>query len=600
MRRLVPRIFCVAAALAVASCADLALKPDVLPHDMEILPKDTLITAGDELSLTVIVYDEDGNIIDGPPSWAPPRWHANVDGAVDIEPNGDLIGLKGSAVNVTGRLADMEAFTRLRVNPTSVNLSVPVVYFNQVIQNPEATVPILAGRDALLRVFAVGHETSFYEPSVRADFYRDGQVIHTALMEPLSSQLPDRVNESRIDRSYNAEIPGHVLQPGVELVIVLDPEGLVPQGSNSQDRFPAQGTMPLNIVALPTHRQTLVPTMLSWAPDERVYSWTRDVDGDSRHMQDLRMFMPIADIEVIAHETLNTNADIRSINGWDQWIREVRAIWEMEGRQGYYYGAVQLPYQSGIIGYGYVGNVHVSVGGTRSDTFAHEVGHNMSLRHAPCGTNGDPNFPYSDGGSGMWGWDFERDRLVDPKSVKDLMSYCDPIWVSDFHFNKALQYRLSTEGTARPPVPEPETTLMLWGSASDRSLLLEPAFLVEAPPTQPTSGGPYRLEGFGPAGEVRFSFDFTPDPVEYDGAQFHFNLPYDPVRDGALERVVLSGPAGEDSLSPMSAPPMAIVRNSVSGQIRAFLRDWDGTVPAAVQGSTFEIMFSDGIPGGVR
>ncbi len=83
-------------------------------------------------------------------------------------------------------------------------------------------------------------------------------------------------------------------------------------------------------------------------------------------------------------------------------------------------------------------------------------------------------------------------------------------------------------------------------------------------------------------------------------ARFHFNLPYDLVRAGALERVVLSGPAGEDSLSPMSAPPMAIVRNSVSGQIRAFLRDWDGTVPAAVEGSTFEIMFSDGIPGGVR
>lgn len=590
-----------AAALSAVNCRDLALEPDVVPYDMELLPGDTLITAGDEITLRVVVYDKDGNVIDGPPSWAPPRWHTNVAGAVDIQPNGDLIGLKGSAVAVTGYLADMEAFTRLKVNPSSVNLSVPLVYLNQVIQNPDVTVPVIAGRQALLRVFATGHETSFYGPSVRADFYQGGQLIHSVLMEPLSDQLPDHVDESRIDRSYNAEIPGHVVQPGVGLVLELDPERLVPQGSASQDRFPAEGTMPLNIIEMPTHKQFIVPTLLHDDPDERVFTWTEDVSGESRHVQDLRFFMPIGDIDVVGHEPLTIDTDITTYEGWDLWIRTVRAIYEAEGRQGYYYGAVQLPYQYGILGLGYIG-YPVSVGGTLSDTFAHEVGHNMSLRHAPCGGAGgpDPNFPYGDGGSGMWGWDFERDRLMDPESVKDLMSYCNPIWVSDYHFNKAMEFRLSTEGAARPPVPEPETTLMLWGSASDRQVLLEPAFLIEAPPTPPAAGGPYRLEGFGPAGERRFSFDFTPTPVEFGGAHFHFNLPYDPLRDGTLERIVLTGPAGEDTLSPMSAPPMAIVRNSVSGQIRAFLRNWDGSVPASVEGSLFNVMFSDGIPGGVR
>lgn len=602
MKRFFARISCAVAALTVMGCEDLALKPDALPHNMEILPKDTLITVGDQVSLSVIVYDEDGNIIEGPPSWAPPRWHTSIEGAVDLQPNGDLVGLMGSAVDVTGYLADMEAFARLRVNPATVNLSAPVIYLNQVVQNPEATVPILAGRKALLRVFATGHETSFYEPSVRADFYRDGQVVYSALMEPASSQLPNRVDETRIDRSFNTEIPGEVLQPGTELAIVLDPEGLVPQGSDSQDRFPAEGTMALNIVDMPTHRQIIVPTILSRAPDDRVYSWTRGVNGDSEHIQPLRTLLPIADIEVVPHETLNTDADLETFEGWEQWILEVRAMWELEGRDGYYYGAVQLPYQSGIGGLGFIDGTPVSVGGTIPDVFAHEVGHNMTLQHAPCGgpAGTDPNFPYGDGSSGMWGWNFERNQLVDPGSVKDVMSYCDPIWVSDYHFIKAMQHRLRTEGGARPPVPEPETTLMLWGSASDRGVRLEPSFLVEAPPTQPATDGRYLLEGFGPGGEVRFSFNFTPDPVEFGGAHFHFNLPYDPLRDGALERIVLSGPAGEDTLSPMSAPPMAIVRNSVSGQIRAFLRDWDGSVPSTVEGGQFEVMFSDGIPGGVR
>ena len=91
-----------------------------------------------------------------------------------------------------------------------------------------------------------------------------------------------------------------------------------------------------------------------------------------------------------------------------------------------------------------------------------------------------------------------------------------------------------------------------------------------------------------------------PVPAEFGGAHFNFNLPYDPVRDGTLERIVLSGPGWADTLSPMSVPPMAIVGNSVSDQIRAFFRDWDGTVPAPIDGAPFEPIFSDGIPGGVR
>ena len=140
---------------------------------------------------------------------------------------------------------------------------------------------------------------------------------------------------------------------------------------------------------------------------------------------------------------------------------------------------------------------------------------------------------------------------------------------------------------------------MLWGSASPDEMLLEPAFLIEAPPSPPAAGGPYRLEGFGPDGQRRFSFDFTPTPVEFGGAHFHFNLPYDPVRDGTLEKVVLSGPGGETTLTASSTPPMAIVRNPASGQIRAFLRDWDGTVPPGA-GRNMDILFSHGLPGGVR
>jgi hypothetical protein len=112
----------------------------------------------------------------------------------------------------------------------------------------------------------------------------------------------------------------------------------------------------------------------------------------------------------------------------------------------------------------------------------------------------------------------------------------------------------------------------------------------------PTGGGAWRLTGFGPGGERRFDFGFTPSETDHGGADFMFNIPYDPERDGALESVVLSGPDGEVTLGRSGAPPMAIIRNRATGQVRAILRNWAGGF-ARVAGDV-EIMVSEGLPGG--
>jgi hypothetical protein len=268
----------------------------------------------------------------------------------------------------------------------------------------------------------------------------------------------------------------------------------------------------------------------------------------------------------------------------------------MEGDEGYYYGVVQLPQGSVYGGLGYIG-FPVSVGRARADTYAHELGHNTSLRHAPCGGafGPDPNYPYTDGSSGGWGYDFERGSLVDPGEYKDLMGYCLPDWVSDYHFVRAMEHRLAEENAA-PEAGVPEKTLMLWGSANSEEMLLEPAFLIDGVADVPGEGGPYRLEGFGPGGELRFAFGFTPNPVEHGGAQFLFNVPYDPERNGALESVILSGPGGEFTLDPSSTPPMAIIRDRGTGQVRAIRRNWEGGV--AGPDGDLDIIVSDGLPGG--
>ncbi len=587
-----------------SGCADLALEPDQVPHFLEITPADTLITEGDRVRLNLVVRDKDLNTMRGPPSWAPAAWEVTPDPhVIDIAPDGDVAALGGGDLRIIARAAGLEAWTTLRINPANIRLHASRIYLNQVIPAVDG-VPVIAGRDALLRIFATGDETSFYQPNVRATLYRDGAIVHTALMTPGSDVLPSTVEEGRLDLSFNTPIPGEIIQPGLGLVVELDTDGIVPLDTGSETRIPAEGVMDLGVMQLPTHIQTIVPTLIESAPNERIFLWTNGLDADHRNMRFMRTIMPIGDLEVRVHEPFYTRADLTEPSGWNRFLREMRVLWRAEGEVGYYYGAVIRPPGSPYRGLGYIAQP-ASVGVDSDRTFTHEVGHNMNLRHALCGSpspaNPDPNFPHEAGSIGVWGYDLHRTRLVSPMQYKDIMGYCDPDWISDYQFKRALAHRRATEdfgGTVPAASAPPETTLLLWGGVGDDEFLLEPAFLMEGTPRLPESGGPYRLEGFTGDGSAHFSFDFTPDPVEFGGGHFLFAVPYDPERDGALTRVVLSGPEGEYVLGPSSESPMAIVTNRASGQVRAILRDWNGGFNL-VDGDT-EIMVSDGLPGGGR
>jgi hypothetical protein len=70
------------------------------------------------------------------------------------------------------------------------------------------------------------------------------------------------------------------------------------------------------------------------------------------------------------------------------------------------------------------------------DTVAHELGHALGRDHAPCGLDDpDPDYPYPGAGmGGIYGYDFDLMRLVKPKQFRDVMSYCTPIWISDYTY----------------------------------------------------------------------------------------------------------------------------------------------------------------------
>ena len=452
-------------------------------------------------------------------------------------------------------------------------------------------------------MFVTGDEVSYYEPRAYADFLMGGKVIHTAPMDP-PHVIPDAIDEKWRLQSFNAEIPGEVIRPGVQLSVEMDPDGVVPLRPGSERRVPAEGTLALNVVELPVHFQTLVPVVAATDPREQIRIWAEDMTAESEWLRFARSVLPIGDMHLTMHEPFYTSADLNTFDGWRQLISDIRTLRTMENGKGYYYGAFHRANLTGLVGLGYIG-YPVSIGLSQDDTFAHEVGHNMSLAHAPCGGAGgaDPRFPYRDGSTGVWGYNPAGGGIIDPDQYKDLMGYCNPNWVSDYSFEKALDFRIRTEvrpgGVGAADVRGPvEQTLLLRGSAVGGELVLEPAFLVETQPVLPGGDGPYRLEGFGSGGRVVFSFDFAPTPLEFGGGDFLFAVPYDPGLNGVLERVVLTGPEGEFVLGPSSTSPMAIITNRDNGQVRAILRNWNGGLNLLNENT--EIMVSDGLPDGVR
>ncbi len=588
-------------ALASVGCGDLALVPVRIPSSLTLSPADTLLTQGDQVQFRVTVLDQHGEPMDGLPPWARPAWSSSDLDAVYVSGDGDADALKVGEAKITVALAGLTTQTRIRINPDSVILSVPAFYITQGAQNRGGGVPLIAGRQALLRVFVVGDRVSFFQPRVHAVFFSGDKLVHNVLMSPGFDRLPVDLDEARLDQSYNAMIPAYLLQPDVRMYLELDRDAVIPLADGSRRRIPATGELALDVQVLPPLDLTVVPVLVASAPDERVFDWTGELKPEGEHLRLARSVFPISDLGVEVHEPYVTSADLTTGAGWGQLLGELTFLHMSEGSRGYYYGAVELPEGSPWKGLGYIGGFRVSVGAPDGETLAHELGHNLSLRHAPCGgaVGPDADYPYSGGDIGVWGYDFHGGRLVHPALYKDVMGYCNPSWISDYHFARAMDYRLTTEAVPTPESPQDSAPvgkrLLLWGSANDDELLLEPAFLVDAPVTLPDEDGPYRLEGFGSGGERSFSLTFAPQQVEYGRGRFLFALPFDSGRARALDRVVLSGPGRSFTLDRSGAHPVAMVIDRGTGRLRAILRDWAGTPAFAPDGST-EILVSRGLP----
>ncbi len=583
------------------ACSDLAFSPQPSPASLSIVPADTLVTVGDTVAFRVVVLDETGTPMRAPPSWTRPVWSAANSDAIRMLDDGRGVAAKPADTNVTVEIAGLAARTALRVNPRQARLSAPAHYVTQGIQDRAGSVPLIAGRDALVRVFATTDQEAYFDLEVRATLFRSDGLRFPLPMRSAARVVPTSVDEGDLDLSFNGPVPAAMISPGTTMIVELDPERTIELSPDSEPRIPPVGRIHLDIRRVPPLDLTVVPVVNSLDPDGEIVDAVRGLDADSEHLHLARSVLPIRSVNVSVREPYATSVDLTKATAWVRLLEELTLLYRTERIRGYFYGALLPSAKAARTGIGYIALESIAAGLLNGQVIAHELGHNMSLKHAPCGgaTAPDEHFPYRDGAVGVWGYDFRAKRIVFPALYKDVMGYCTPAWGSDYHFKRALAFRLENETATAAPPPSRTKSLLLWGNTGrgpGAEPRLEPAFVADAYPSLPERPGPYRLDGVGGGGERLFSYSFDPAEDEFGGAPFAFAVPLDPSWEAALAEVVLSGPDGGFRLKRSGASPVGLVRDPVTGRVRAVLRDWFGQYPSWLEPG-LEIVASDGIPG---
>jgi hypothetical protein len=314
---------------------------------------------------------------------------------------------------------------------------------------PELNAPIIADRAAELRVF-VRRSAGFAARDIAGVLTFTGKNGTLTLSEVL--RVSGDSTSASLDSTLNFSIPAADLGEDNSLRLELREEdasaGLI-------DAWPASGAADVpGSSPNGALRLTLVPLVTrNFVPDLS----TTVVENFRSHLEAL---YPITSTEIKVHAPEVLSTDVIGDDYGTGWEEALIALYELRYRDEpppneYYYGVltpgedmndycptgcvVGLSVLAGRDEEEYRGAIGTGFFDFAGDTFSqetleHELGHALGRDHAPCDTQDpDRGFPYSDGHIGVWGWD--GSMLRNPSQDADVMSYCIPVWVSDYTFD---------------------------------------------------------------------------------------------------------------------------------------------------------------------
>jgi hypothetical protein len=354
-------------------------------------------------------------------------------GGGDTTPQPDMLGVEG------GDITDIVLYQ---------GVSRPLMSAGQTAPS---TVPVVVNRPSLVRVF-YQTDGAYNGQQVTARLSIDGQ-------EPLeiTTVLSGSSSVSDMGSTINFDVPGDMItSPFSYKVELLQPASMV-QVANPDAVFPETGFDPVTVHTVGTLNITLVPIQYNGDGSGRM------PDTSATQVQiyeDLFMGMyPVDGVSITVRAPLTWNNSVSADgNGWNALLDAVADLRQTDNApsSSYYYGAFSpassmAGYCSGgcVAGLGFLPGANDAFaraaiglgfsGVGSAETAVHELGHNHGREHAPCNTSGDPNFPHQGGGIGVWGYDVVAKTLYNPANFVDMMSYCNPTWISDYNFGAIFE-----------------------------------------------------------------------------------------------------------------------------------------------------------------
>jgi hypothetical protein len=461
---------------------------------------------------------------------------------------------------------------------------------SMVFANGDPELVLVANRAALAKVNVVATAGASSKPSgVFRIEDANGVLLRELPLTPPTGSLPSAApTRPSFADSYSVTIPAELVRPGLRVV-----PRLTPAASNEAALTPRVGSG----VAL---RVVVVPVQIAGTLGQLV------ADSDSY----LRARLPAASIARTDHAPMVSSvAQLpTTASEWETAFSRILGevddlhLLESASSRTYYYGFIPKR-NSGLAGMGYrPGNAAVGFDVPSNptavkETMLHELGHNLSLRHAPCGgpSGPDPNYPYANAAMGagnrfIWGYDNSTSRFVDPTptGVHDVMSYCAGNWFSDYNYRLMQVYLTPADRTLVASAERAQAA----AAAAEQELLLVSGEIdalgnVRLNPLKASVGrarapddGPYLLRITTRSGAV-IEQRFASREVDHrpELQRFGFTL----VHPGAIDkievqrdgRVLTQRAARERALAAGAAAAPATVQASEAGGVLT-LR-WDAT-----------------------
>ena len=332
--------------------------------------------------------------------------------------------------------------------------------------------PVIAKRPALVRLHAkVPLRTKVPKLTAELRVRTPGQADIVLLSGPRTLGTFD---EGDLSSSFFWELEADQVTQGAQLSVdIRDPSGADP----SVIRYPSEGELSMNVGTLePTLKVKFVPIKYQADGSNRVPAM--DSLTIEAYRQALYKMYPVTAVDISVRDVVSWPLEVRGDGeGWSLLLDAVMETREDDKAADdvYYVGVfnpaeTQREYcQAGCIlgvapAAGLGDNVALRAAmivGYHSErshgTLAQELAHAMGRMHAPCGNPAaiDRKYPYSDASIGSWGWDLVKRELVDPEEVYDFMSYCNPVWVSDYTFAGIYDRMVEVDQEKRPDVSEP-------------------------------------------------------------------------------------------------------------------------------------------------